>query len=240
MLYSFLDIIFPQYSCCLCRKSGRFGSRRPWCDECMHKLKDLQSSYPICDKCGKYLEEKGGLCQDCRHEMPEFSICRAVGPYKEANRVAIKVLKFFGKKNVSYTMGSMMAETVKNEARFFPLDVIIPVPASYRSLVQRGFSQTFILASQIGKLLRLQTDGGILYRERDNNPAQRELTREERSKNLLGAFVVRDPAKISQKNVLLVDDVYTTGATVKECTKVLLEAGAARVTVITWSTGIGF
>lgn len=132
-----------------------------------------------------------------------------------------------------------MAQVVKNEAGFWPLDLIIPVPASRGSLKQRGFSQTELLARQISRCLKVPMNSGILTRVKDT-PNQRELTREEREKNLLSAFDIKDKRKIEGKNILLVDDVYTTGSTIRECTRMLLEAGAARVSVVTWATGVSY
>jgi ComF family protein len=206
----------------------------------MAELYALQKSCNICDRCGKYLGSDSLLCQDCRRQEPAFTICRAVGPYKEANRIVIKILKFLGKKSVSYTMGALMAEVVKNEKRYWPLDMIVPVPSSYRSMVQRGFSQTLLLSQPIGKILEIKNvDKNCLLRDQKNAPLQKELTREERIRNLRGAFYVKYPDKVAGKNILLVDDIYTTGSTVKECSKILLAAGAAKVAVITWSSGVG-
>jgi ComF family protein len=176
---------------------------------------------------------------DCRTKPPPFYIARAVGPYEETYRIAIKVFKFLGRKCLGVKMGKMMAEEVKNEPRFQPIDIIIPVPISKGNLKQRGFNQTEVMAEQISKELKIKTDPLILQRIKET-PSQRELSRQEREINLLYAFVVKEPDKISGKNVLLIDDVFTTGSTSRECTRVLLEAGVNRVNVITWATGKGF
>lgn len=239
MLNLIMDIIFPQTRCAICRRPGRFGTRTPWCAECTDSMEKLRYHLPICDKCGKYIESESGLCGDCKDRLPAFEICRAVGPYSEPYRIAIKVLKFIGKKNLAYRMGCMMAKVVKEEKRFWPIDLVVPVPASQGSLKQRGFSQTEILSRQLAKKLKLKVGANLLVRVKDT-PTQRELTREEREKNLQAAFDIKDKKKVQGKSILLVDDVYTTGSTIKECTRILLEAGAARVSVITWATGITY
>ncbi|HZK43211.1 MAG TPA: ComF family protein [Syntrophomonadaceae bacterium] len=239
MLDFIADIIFPQNVCCLCRKPGLYSTRNPWCKECYNNMLDMQLYLPICSKCGKYLEEGEGLCADCANNPPQFHVARSVGPYSEPYRIAIKVLKFMGKKKLAVSMGHMMAITVKNEPNFWPLDVIVPVPISKGRLKQRGFNQTELLAKQISKDLRLGVNNKALKRIKET-PAQRELNKEEREKNLLCAFVIEDNKDIYKKNVLLVDDIYTTGSTSKECTRTLMRAGANRVSVITWATGQGF
>lgn len=239
MIDLIMDIIFPQTACCVCRKTGRYSCRRPWCDACDDGMKSLKGYLPICDHCGKYLEEGGGLCAECRQNPPSFNIARAVGPYEEPFRIAVKVFKFLGRKHLAKRMGKMMAEVVEEEPRFWPLDIIVPVPISQGNLKQRGFNQTELLARQISRKIKVAADPKVLLRVKET-PSQRELTREEREKNLLCAFQVTSPQKIKDKKILLVDDVYTTGSTIRECTRALLDAGAGRVSVITWAIGKGF
>lgn len=234
-----MDIIFPQQACCICREPGRYSTRYPWCQKCEDNLQLMRESLPICDKCGKYLETGQGLCEECRNTPPLFDIARAVGPYDEPYRIAIKVLKFMGRRHLAVRMGHMMAQVISAEPRFWPIDLIVPVPASSAHLKQRGFNQTEELGRQISKDIGVKMDPSVLQRVKET-PSQRELSKEEREKNLLCAFKVQNNAKIDRKNLLLVDDVYTTGSTSKECTRTLLDGGAARVCVITWATGIGF
>ncbi|HHV16667.1 MAG TPA: ComF family protein [Gelria sp.] len=234
-----MDIIFPQQVCCICREPGRYRTRKPWCDKCEENLIIMQDSLPICDKCGKYMDEGEGICAECQKTPPLFDIARAVGPYDEPYRIAIKVLKFMGRRHLAVRMGRMMARVVNEEPRFWPIDLIIPVPASPGHLKQRGFNQTEELGRQISRDIRVKMDAKTLKRVKET-PAQRELSREEREKNLLYAFKAEENTKIYRKHLLLVDDVYTTGSTSKECTRTLLDAGAERVCVITWATGVGF
>lgn len=238
MLNLVLDILFPQEKCCICHKPGRFSTRKPWCDDCEANMLVLQCACSVCEICGKYLPEGGKCCLDCQHEHPLFDIARAVGPYEEPYRITTKVLKFMGRKSLSVRMGEMMAEKVRQEARYQKIDLIVPVPISWSSLKQRGFNQAELLARQISKNLGIPYDPGVIRRIKDT-PSQTGLTKEERERNLLSAFQVSHKHIVKNKNILLVDDVYTTGSTCRECTKVLLEAGAKRVCVITWASGKG-
>jgi len=239
MLDPILDVLFPQGACCICRKPGRYGSRQPWCRECLDTMLNLQQSGSNCQKCGKYLAEGTTLCTDCRSNPPRFDIARAVGPYEDPYRISTKVLKFMGRKYLALQMGQMMAEKIKSEPGFGQIDMIVPVPISKNSLQVRGFNQTELLARKISKELGVKMECGVLVRTKDT-PHQTELSKEERERNMVCVFQVTDPAKVKGKNILLVDDVYTTGATSKECTRALLDAGAGRVCVITWATGRGF
>lgn len=234
-----LEILFPQEYCSICRSPGRYNAKQPWCQECMDQMIELQCSGVNCQRCGKYVQDGSNLCADCRREAPEFELARAVGPYEEQYRIATKVLKFMGKKYLAPQMGSMMAEKIRREPGFGKIDLIIPVPLSANSMQVRGFNQTELLAKQIGKELGIKIACGAIQRVKDT-PHQTELTREEREKNLLSAFAVKEGVDLKGKSVLLVDDVYTTGSTARECTRVLLQAGASRVCIITWATGRGF
>jgi len=238
MVSRLLDILFPQEYCCICRKPGKYGSRQPWCRECMDKLIELQCGCGICQKCGKYLEGGGNLCEDCRQNPPQFDMARAVGPYEEPYRIATKVLKFMGRKHLAPQMGAMMADKIKQEG-YGKLDLIVPVPISKLSRQRRGFNQTELLAKQISKDLGVKMDSGIISRSKET-PSQSQLSKEDREKNLHYAFDIKEKKKVANKNILLVDDVYTTGSTGRECTRMLMEAGAARVCIITWATGKGF
>lgn len=234
-----LDVVIPQNSCCICRKPGKFGSRNPWCTECNQNLVKLQHSCAICNKCGKYLPEGGNLCLDCQNHPPLFDIARSVGPYEDSYRISTTVLKFMGRKYLAPKMGAMMAKRIKEDSGFGTLDLIVPVPISKGSLKQRGFNQTEILGFYISKCLKIKMDASVIHRVKET-PSQRELSKEEREKNLLYAFEIKDNRKVGRKNILLVDDVYTTGSTTRECTRILMEAGAARVAIITWATCKGY
>ncbi len=234
-----MDIFFPQNVCCICREPGRFGTKNPWCSSCDEVMNVIKQELPICDKCGKYMVEDKHLCSECSSKCPEFNIARAVGPYEEPYRIVVKVFKFLGRKNLAVKMGFLMAQAVLNEPRFWPIDLIVPVPTTKSQLKQRGFNQTELLAKQISKHLKTKADLDVLYRIKET-PAQRELSKEEREKNLLCAFRVKDKQKVYEKNILLVDDIYTTGSTGRECTRTLIRGGAKSVSIITWATGKGF
>ncbi|MDO4541045.1 MAG: ComF family protein [Syntrophomonadaceae bacterium] len=235
MLNAALEFIFPQTKCSICRRSGNYAPHRPWCAHCGHELAELAARGPVCDICGRYIAAPG-LCADCHRERPEFGLARAVGPYEQAYRIAVKVYKFMGRRKLAWPMGKMMAEVILAEPGFWPIDVLVAVPISKNSMDQRGFNQTDLLARQISRHLKIPFVRDAITRVREVSP-QRELSREEREQNLKNAFEIRNAAQVAGKRIVLVDDVYTTGSTARECTRDLLDAGAERVSIITWATG---
>jgi len=112
------------------------------------------------------------------------------------------------------------------------MELIIPVPLHPKRLRWRGFNQSLLLARQVSHLYQLPIDPFVLYRNRET-PPQTQLTEEERRKNVRGAFAIASSEALKEKNVLLVDDVYTSGATVNECSRVLVRGGAREVHVLT-------
>jgi len=125
-----------------------------------------------------------------------------------------------------------MATGCREFFRECPLDRIIPVPLHPKRLRWRGFNQALILAREVGRLWRLPVDPFILRRSRET-PPQTELSEEERTKNVRGAFAVDPRKSVEGESLLLVDDVYTSGATVNECSRALQRAGAKEVHVLT-------
>lgn len=239
MIEIILDILFPRNACCLCRSPGFFWSHRPWCDACEEKIKESGAGLNICKRCGKFLTNDQLLCRECQEDDPPFFIARAVGPYEGCHRQLIKQYKFMEKKHLATIMAKMMSQVVLDNQDYWPLDIVVPVPMSREGLIKRGFNQSELLASRIAGRIRTRLEPQVLIRVKAS-PPQRELSREMREKNLLQAFAVQNPERVKGKNILLVDDVYTTGSTARECTRTLLDAGAKRVCVVAWASGKGF
>ncbi len=132
----------------------------------------------------------------------------------------------------------MAAETIATLLQAMPAGTIavIPVPLYKRKQAERGFNQAELVAraalKQLSQPQRLELCRGVLLRRRDTG-SQIGLTRHQRRENLRGAFAVSDPTRILNRDILLIDDVFTTGTTASECARVLLRAGAARVWVVT-------
>jgi ComF family protein len=117
------------------------------------------------------------------------------------------------------------------------LDMVMPVPLHPARLRQRGFNQALLLAHQMCEKNDIPLLCDNLYRVRPTRP-QVELTGEERLKNVAGAFALRRPDAVKDRSVMIIDDVFTTGATLNECAAVLKEAGAAQVVALTLARAV--
>jgi ComF family protein len=182
-------------------------------------------------------------CLLCQRADPPFERAVAYGSYDGELRDLIHLLKFQQVRPASAVLGRMLAETIANLEQAMPAGTlfsskiaVIPVPLHTRKQAQRGFNQAEMIArdalKQLSRPKRFELCTGVLLRRRETG-SQIGLTRHQRRENMRGAFAVSDPTRILNCDILLIDDVYTTGTTASECTRVLRRAGAARVWVAT-------
>jgi len=192
----------------------------------------LFSSYAVAGAAG---EPRCGLC---RRIHPPFARAVAYGSYESGLRELIHLLKYGGVRPAANVLGRMLAEAIAMLEPELPADsvAVVPVPLHRTKLRQRGFNQADLIARAAMKMRpradRLHLCAGVLERKRDT-ASQIGLTGHQRRENLKGAFSVAQPELVKGREVLVVDDVYTTGATVSECTRVLRRAGATKVWVAT-------
>jgi ComF family protein len=161
-----------------------------------------------------------------------FSCARAVVSYETIILNAIHQFKYGNNISVGAMLASFMADFSFPDVDLTDYSLIIPVPLHIKRLRQRGFNQSLILAQALAKKWQIPVNFSLLKRHKFTL-TQTGLNKTERKQNIKGAFEVSDKKNIAGKNVILIDDVYTTGATINECAKILTKAGAQKVTVLT-------
>ena len=237
------EAIFPSNIYCMCCGS-LIDKSRPYalCDFCMRQFHWISGK--TCEKCGKALQDTymGSLCYDCmtyEHHFEKGFSCLTYGLHE---REVLLDLKYNGKGYLAEKFGDILYDRISCED--IQPDVIIPVPVSSGRAKTRGYNQSALMGRRLSRLLGIPIDEKILARQKETqllrslNPADRRLA-------LHGAFVVSSKRnalgeknnRLAGKQVLLIDDIYTTGATVDTCSKVLLEAGADKVYVLTLASG---
>lgn len=223
-----LDVLIPPR----CLKCGAVtdmpGTLCPACWESVTFL-----SAPCCACCGTPFDidlGPGALCGACSARRPRFERARSVFRYDESSRALILRFKHADRTGGAKTFGRWMARA--GAELLTDADLILPVPLHPFRLLKRRYNQSALLGWELAKLSGKPCRVDVLARVRHTKP-QGTMGRAGRSRNLKGAFVVRTPSAIQGKRVLLIDDVLTSGATLSECAKVLLAAGAAAVDVLT-------
>ena len=134
-------------------------------------------------------------------------------------------------------LGQLMARGCREFLGGLDADLIVPVPLHRRRLRWRGFNQSLVLARQIGRGYAIPVDPFVLRREHETAP-QTQLDEDARRRNVRGAFALNPNRSVDGKSVLLVDDVYTSGATVNECSRTLKKNGAKQVFVVTLARAV--
>jgi ComF family protein len=230
-LHWFLDLIFPPV-CPVCESLiDRRDKDRVICPACRKAIRFVQP--PLCPRCGlPYPSGRAHLCAVCLKDRRYFAVHRTAALYEGALKEMIHRFKYQGVFPLKQVLGDLLEPVLKGMRRELRVDLLVPVPLHIRRLRERGFNQALLLVKE------LSTRSGIPYQERalakiKETPEQISLKKRERAKNLKGVFTVTDEGAIKGKRVVLVDDVFTTGATVNECSRALLKAGAKQVAVLT-------
>jgi ComF family protein len=219
-----VDVLFPRI-CCGCNERI-LAEQRIVCESCERKLRPLRE--PLCPRCG--LENSpaaaGGKCPSCPRGEIFFVSVRAVTPYTGVACHILEKFKYRARAEYADFIAPHMARVCKKQFIGIAFDCIIPVPLHHTRRRERGYNQSALLARHLGRDLSIPVHEHSLRRVRPT-PSQTRLSRQERRENVEGAFATR--GDVGGKTILLVDDVYTTGATLNECARVLRNSGAEYV-----------
>ena len=227
-----LDFCFPP-RCLACKKI--VGSADGLCPTCFGKIFFITA--PLCNKCGHPFEfhgaEENNTCLSCKHNPPPWTKMIAVTIYDDFSRKLILPLKYSDDTGLARFLGLVMAcagwEMIKEH------DVLIPIPLGRKRLFFRLYNQSSLLAKIIGRITDKAVDTSTLKRKGRKTDGARGLSKTERAQNVKGAFHVTNPKMIKGRNIVLIDDVFTTGATFAECTRVLKRAGARSVSCLAFA-----
>ena len=229
-LRTVLDFLFPPR----CLACGARTLAPSFCAACAASITSPAS--PLCVVCGLPFTAPGDdhRCGACLNRPPRFARARACAIYRRSAeaRSPIAVALHNYKYGRDVTLGRWLGELFADRC---PLivdhDVIVPVPLHLERLRWRGFNQALLLARPLARRHRLPLHPFAIARTRATVP-QVGLNEADRRRNLVGAFTIRDRAAVRGRKILLVDDVYTTGATVDECARALRRAHATKVDVL--------
>ncbi|MFW6081024.1 MAG: ComF family protein [Desulfosalsimonas sp.] len=217
------------------------------CSFCIEDFTPVQS--PWCTRCGepfKSSADRVHLCKDCITRKKHFSIARACAVYEGSVLKLIHAYKYNGRTRLAKPLGILLYTSFLRHFAEIPIEMALAVPLHEKRLKMRGYNQSHLMILKWREIAenscrhkdsKITVDTCSLVRHK-NTATQTGLERRRRIKNMKNAFEVKYPDRIKGRNVLLVDDVFTTGSTVEECARVLARAGAAGVYVLTLARAV--
>ena len=232
----------PRCRACAGRIHGRDAEY--FCAGCWQQIQRVE--HPLCDVCGRPFPDASGddhTCGVCLQRRPRFAAARAWARYPREDladhplRQVVQKYKYGRKVSLGKPLGRLMARGCHEFLNRIEADLIVPVPLHPKRLRWRGFNQSVLLARQISRVYGLPMDPFVLQRRKET-PPQTRLTEDERRRNMRRAFALHLDKSVKDQTILLVDDVYTTGATVNECSRTLKRGGAKEVYVLTLARAV--
>ncbi len=227
-----IDMCYPK-KCIQCKEIINIVSKNRYiCERCMEENEYIERG---CKKCGREIAVKGTMCNLCK-ENEDIDILESnysVYNYEEPHNVNIYKFKLYGDKLVGEGIGEYINFFLDKENFYVDVDFVIDVPMYYKKERKRGFNQSIILSKIVGKHIKKKIVIGMLKRDRATTN-QSKLNIKGRKENLKGAFKYVSKYNIEGKNILIVDDVYTSGTTIIECGRVLKEEGANKIYSLTY------
>lgn len=214
------------------------------CSDCLCNFLPVES--PLCSVCGFVFKSREGndhVCGNCIEHPKRFRKARALGLYDKTLMEIIHSFKYREKLQLARPLEELLLSVFARNWNMDDFDLVVPVPLHVKRIRKRGFNQAYYLVRgwpEIAvkfKSCNFDIGQDALYRTAWTEP-QTGLGRKKRMENIRGAFSVGDESKVTGKRVLLVDDVYTTGATVNECAKAILGGGAVSVDVLTLARAV--
>jgi ComF family protein len=229
------SVVFPA-GCLLCDALLTHARRVPLCEGCLASFHRIAP--PICRICGQPLPVLGKpcegepICRECVEGKFGFQLARSFGVYEGALARAIVLLKYERIEPLGSFFAMRLLELVRSDPRLLSADVVVPVPLHRQKHKDRGFNQVDLFARPLARHLHLSYRPILLMRSRAR-PEKHLLSQEERWEAVRGAFVMRQGGRVDNLQVLLLDDVMTTGATLDACARALREGGARSVLGLT-------
>lgn len=197
---------------------------------------------PACSVCGKI--DKNWLCPNCQRrverleksckldiENKKYEKLLYLFKYESLVRKLILSYKFSNKAYLNHFFANEIAKNKENRELLKQYDMIIPVPMHKRKMQKRGYNQTELVADELGKILEIPARKDILSKV-VNTTTQSKLGGKARQSNIQHAFFIKNDIEVEDKKIILLDDIYTTGATSQECSRVLKDAGATEILIL--------
>jgi ComF family protein len=224
-----LRIVLPSW-CVACQRELPFSSRTAsCCAVCWSSLPKIRGAKCISCALPAEVETPTFVCIDCRADPLPLDWCEAWGEYRGALEKVLHALKFQRHDFLADSLAALLEETLRARGDV-AFDAVVPVPMSRAKERRRGYNQAELLARAVAPRVKIACSPALLVRRTDRG-TQSKLAKRERAANVRGAFAATPRAK--DLSILLIDDICTTGETLRACAKALLRQGARRVCALT-------
>jgi len=226
---AFREHILPYFlpaSCLACKSVFPYGQEREFCDACQEGIRSWGDR--ICRACGDDLNNpdlEASLCGECLRDPPPFEWARSIYRLDPSLLKILHAFKYSGDEAALPWMLDRLDTFLRQHFPELRCDFVLPVPLHWRRLLRRGYNQSLLLARGLAERRGEALSIGHLLKSKATQ-AQSKLSREERRQQIRGAFCLKKSEDLKDKRILLVDDIHTTGSTLRECSRILAEVGA--------------
>jgi len=231
-----VDLLYPR-TCPVCR-APIDSADAAVCRDCVAAISFLEQ--PVCGRCGRHvsISYSGAIgCAACAGEKLIADRVIALGIYEGGLKECIHAFKFGRKERLGAWVAEMMVSSLRrNQADMLGYDLVVPVPMHPAKRKERGFNQAEVMSRHLARLLAIPCNPGVIRRN-VRGQTQSSLSRKDRFQNVAGAFQCASPNSVRGRRVLLVDDIFTTGATAAACSSLLKHSGAREITVLVAARG---
>jgi len=224
------DLFMTNHSCLVCYREIVDGTKFQVCENCKNDIHVMSGS--LCEKCGDEIVDGNRFCDHCKVSVFNFEQNRSYCYYDEAAAKIVKGLKYGHRRYYAKHIAEMLASV---DGYFEDVEVITYVPINNKRKRERGFNQAEEIAKELSEILGIKVLN--LLEKDENSKHQAGLTQKERLQNLIGSFSINaeNSSEVKNKTVLVIDDVFTTGATLNECCHVLKRCKPKKLKTLTFA-----
>lgn len=222
-----INFVFP-LTCAVCKTPLSHDDKNKICDDCLNKMKYIEPLF--CVKCGIPLVYGGAHCYNCLHPEKKqyYEKIRGVFEYEGVIKQCVHLFKYGNKEYLAEYFSGALADYIEKEKELDDFGILVPVPLHWYKKFKRGYNQSELLVKKTAGLTGRVFSTDNLFK-RKYTESQANLNRNGRLMNVEDAFAVRNPEVFRKKNIILVDDVCTTGETLNQCAKALVKAHSGKV-----------
>lgn len=227
------EIFVDKYNCLICDDELQKTTAYGLCLACFDKLEFIKDG--ICKKCGRKQSNEADFCLTCQEHKRCFDFARSCVVYNDMAKELVRGIKFGHKKYFGKYLSAYLIDRYKEVYGNIAIDCIVPVPLSKERRKERGYNQAEIIARYLAEAIQIPLDSTLVEKVLPNKE-QAKLSGKEREENVVGVYEVARKEDVTGKNILIVDDVMTTGSTLSELARILKQAKANEVFALTFAS----